>query len=107
MDISNSEIGAPLLIPLKSLPLLRKLILEDCECNNADLVHVKDLLSLEKLSLNGSAVNDEGLFHWGGHRGLRILGVESRQITDAGVAQLTDMPCLVELELGAGHRSQT
>ncbi len=52
------------------------------------LVHLRGLVSLETLFLNGAGVTDAGLSHLRGMTRLKHLDLQSTKVTDAGLAPL-------------------
>jgi Leucine-rich repeat (LRR) protein len=66
---------------------------------DADLVHLQALPTLERLSLEGTRIADEGLKHVGRRTSLTFLNLGGTQISDASLAHLTALDRLEQLEL--------
>ena len=76
------------LVHLKELTTLERLSLRDLRVTDAGLVHLSRLSKLKKLSLDNTHVTDAGLAHLKLLTSLRLLSVAKTQVTDAGVADL-------------------
>ena len=76
------------LVHLKELTSLETLNLRSTKITDAGLVHLKPLSNLETLYLTGTKINDAGLAHLKGLPGLRRLVVNNTQVTYAGVTEL-------------------
>ena len=96
-DGSGSEISADLhgtdvtdaeLVHLKDLTSLQWLNLSEPGVTDAGLVHLKELTSLQTLFLSGTRVTDAGLVHLKDLTSLQKLIVIGTQVTDAGVEEL-------------------
>ncbi|HUE86479.1 MAG TPA: DUF1501 domain-containing protein [Vicinamibacterales bacterium] len=66
---------------------------------NADLAAHADLSRLRTIVAHDSAIDDQGLVHLAGCRGLRRLELNGAPITDAGLPHLADLTELGELNL--------
>ncbi|MDA1055383.1 MAG: DUF1501 domain-containing protein [Planctomycetota bacterium] len=66
---------------------------------NADLAAHADLSRLRSIVAHDSAIDDLGLVHLAGCRGLRRLELNGAPITDAGLPRLADLTELEELNL--------
>ena len=66
---------------------------------DADLVHLKELPSLQYLHLKGTQVSDAGLMHLKGLASLQTLRLEGTRVTDAGLVHLKGLSNLYWLVL--------
>ena len=88
------------LIRLKELKDLRRLSLDHTQVTDAGLTHLKPLV-LNWLSLHSTKVTDVGLVHLKELDALGGLGLFDTQVTDVGLAHLKDIKFLKHLkELG-------
>ena len=77
-----------------------KLDLTQTEIPDAGLAHLKDLTTLQSLSL-GEKITDAGLKHIEGLPQLHTANLRATQVTDAGLAYLKVLPQLQSLNLMA------
>ena len=85
--------------PLKGLPKLRKLTLNNTKVTDAGLEQVKQLAGLQKLYLVDTAITDAGLEKLKGMGELHVLSLVGTQVTDAGLEHLKALPNLQEVFL--------
>ncbi|MBC7855724.1 MAG: hypothetical protein IAF94_20020 [Pirellulaceae bacterium] len=83
---------------LKIFPAVTYLNMQQTECSDAGLVHLKSLRKLEYLTLN-KRITDEGLAHLANLKELKSLGLAQTQITGAGFAHLAGLARLEEIEM--------
>ncbi len=84
---------------LKGLIHLRYLSLDGGQVTDAELVNIEGLTSLVILHLGATQVTDAGLVHLQGLPRLRELWLDDTQITDAGLRHLKPLTCLKDLRL--------
>ena len=109
------------MVHLKGLKKLAILELEDTRVTDLGMVHLVDLTGVKHLNLAGTRITDDALFHlrnmkqlWALHlgrtaigdlgleqfrefdalKGVNFLYIEQTNVTDAGLAHLTDMQSL-------------
>lgn len=98
------EITDAALARIKSIKTLEILDLWNCvEITDDGLAHLSTLPKLQGLYLGGAPITDAGLAHLSGGltklRGLRLSGLDVR-ITGVGIAHLSSLPKLRDLDLG-------
>jgi hypothetical protein len=76
------------------------LMISNAKFTDAELLLVKRLPQIQRLSLLGTQVTDAGLKHLKGFTQLQRLRLWDSKITDSGLADLTGLPQLQELTLG-------
>ena len=85
--------------PLKGLPRLRTLQLDNTQVTDAGLGHIEGLNQLRGLSLNLTMVTDAGLEHLKGLTKIEGLYLAGTEVTDAGLVSLKALPNLQVLDL--------
>ncbi len=68
-------------------------------CIDADLVHLKDLTSVESLGFSGTRITDAGLKHLKELPKLQYLTLRDTQVSDAGLEHLRGMTQLQVIDL--------
>lgn len=96
VSFAVTQAGDAVLEPLKGLPKLRKLTLNNTKITDAGLDQVKALAGLQKLYLVDTAITDAGLEKLKGMAELRVLSLVGTPITDAGLEHLKALPNLQE-----------
>jgi internalin A len=75
------------------------LIAGHTKVTDAGLAHVKGLINLRRLVLDGTDVTDDGLVRLNGLTNLRVLKLSYARITDAGLVHLKGLTKLTKLDL--------
>ena len=83
-------VTAAALEQLKQLTSLQSLSLNGRDVTDAGLAHLKALTNLEVLGLDGTRISDPGLPYLTGLSNLRYLHLRGTAISDAGLAQLKE-----------------
>ena len=96
VSFAVTQAGDAVLEPLKGLPKLRKLTLNNTKITDAGLEQVKGMAALQKLYLVDTAITDAGLEKLKGLAELRVLSLVGTQVTDAGLEHLKSLPNLQE-----------
>ncbi len=73
--------------------------LSDCLASDATLVHVRQIVHLHTLTLDGTAVTDAGLKHLAALQDLHVLSLRNVAVTDAGLLHLVGLANLRQLDL--------
>lgn len=84
-DSAISDSGWELVGRLRNL---RKLVLKNCQVNDARLANLADLGELRVLSLANSPVSDSGIDHIAGLPNLRALDLQGTKISRKGITRL-------------------
>ena len=87
----NSRITGAALDYLKEIPSLQSLTLNNTRITNKGLAGLKHISSLRFLDLSGTRINDAGLENLAGLSALESLSLNSTQITGVGVAKLAEL----------------
>ena len=69
------------------------------QVTDADLVHLKEMTSLESLTLSYTQVSDAGLGHLKGMTSLQMLFLSYTKVSDAGLAHLKGLTQIRRLSL--------
>jgi hypothetical protein len=88
------------LAQLKNLKSIQLLSLHGTMVTDAGLTHLKDVKTLQELHLPYTAVTDAGLVHLKDLKSLHTLNLSSTKITDKGLAHLKDLKNLHTLWIG-------
>ena len=100
VDLSGVKEIDRLTAHLGHIKKLRRLDLASSGVTDADLAILADNLgSLENLSLNSTAVTDDGLRHLNKLKNLEAVYLTNTRITDAGIAHLRNLPKLWHLHI--------
>ena len=97
--MNNPNVAPEQLAPLRFLPKLSWLILNDVPVRDAGLEHVQGCTGLRRLSLQNAQITDAGLHRLAGLVELRILHLDDNPIGDAGVEHLHALRRLETLTL--------
>jgi hypothetical protein len=74
--------------------------LNDTDVADGDLIRLRELTSLEVVSLDRTQVTDAGVAHLAAMKNLRGLSLNQTKLTDAGLMQLQEMKELQSLDIG-------
>jgi len=74
--------------------------LNDTDVADGDLIRLRELTSLEVVSLDRTPVTDAGVAHLVGMKNLHVLSLNQTKLTDAGLMQLQGMKELQSLDIG-------
>jgi DNA-binding beta-propeller fold protein YncE len=88
-----------LLAVLHDLPRLKQLQMGHSKVSNSGLRHLRNLHSVESLTLIQTNISDEGLVHLEGLPDLKSLNLHMSLITDAGMRSLARLQKLEQLDL--------
>lgn len=98
--VSLSDVGCDsALVHLKGIADLRLLSLEHSAIGDEGLKCLRDFRSLESLGLADTLITDEGLKHLKGLTNLEVLYLQNTSITDAGLVHLKKLNKLRVLHL--------
>ena len=104
LDLSRTHISDHALDVLRKLPSLTELDLTYAEhITDAGLARLRDLRSLQRLSLEGARITDSGMNSISSLVHLRLLNLRSTEITDSALEHLEPLVELEELAIG-GNR---
>ena len=99
IGVSYRDVKGKRLAPLASTTSLQTLICEEALIVDDDLIHIRNLLHLISLRLDGTRITDKGLQHIGECHALRSLVLSRTQITGEGLASLASLSTLERLSL--------
>lgn len=95
LSIWHSQITDSELKNLCHLTKLRELFLEYCgKITDSGILHLKNLSSLEELTIAGSMMGDKGLEHLQSLIALKNLRISDSQVTNFGLKSLKNFPSL-------------
>ncbi|MBT6143630.1 hypothetical protein HOH51_03920 [bacterium] len=77
--------------------------LDDTDCTDADMVHLKGMTEMWYLHLNHTGVTDAGLVHLKGMTNLSELDISNTKVTDAGLVHLKGMVGMQRLYLARNN----
>lgn len=104
LDLSRTHLNDRALEPLQKLAALTDLDLTYAEhITDAGLARLRNVRSLERLSLEGTKVTDSGVNSIAALSNLRALNLRCTQITDSALEKLESLVKLETLEIG-GNR---
>ena len=97
--LDNAEVNDAGLVHLQGLTTLENLDLSNTRVSDAGLVHLKGLTKLYWLYLSNTKVTDAGLVNLKGMVNLQTLNLNNTKVTDAGLEHLQGLTNLQMLEL--------
>ena len=107
IDLNNkSELGDDDLVHLNNLMTLDKLNLDGTGVSDKGLEHLQNLLELTSLYLNGTRVTGSGLAHLARLDSLTHLFAGGAPVTNDGLSHLPPLPSLRSLMLQSGDLSE-
>ncbi len=100
LDLSFCNCTTGDLTWLNELTSLERLSVEGTAIDGALLKQIRQLSKLNELDLSGCAIDDTGLAELRGHKNLKILWLTGTQVTDEALKTLATLPNLKSCEIG-------
>ena len=100
VDLANTQVNDADLVHLKDLTSVQFLLdLANTQISDDGLVHFKKVTNLQTLFLNATLITDLGLEHLKGLTELQTLNLSGTEVSDAGLVHLKEVAGLETLDL--------